>query len=353
MSPHNDAASAVAAAAAGNSCTSSELLAKTDAELMAARSKYLKNSTTVGITCVPFSAGQPKGGVDDGPIEMLRFGLVDQIQAMGYSVEMSPGMDKYQSMKPASDPPIGILKNPRYVAAAARRVSEQVREHCAAGRIAVTLGGDHSIGIGTLVGSSSVYGDDLCVLWIDAHADINTPETTVSGHLHGCPLSYVLGICDPVHTKQDALFGWVPPACVRKERLVYIGLRDVDAAEKVLLRKHGIKAYSMHDVDKHGIGKVVEMALDHVNPDRSLPVHMSFDVDALDPSVAPATGTPVRGGLTFREGHYICEAVAESGCLVALDLVEVNPALGDPDSLRQTVAVGCSLVRCSLGESLL
>ncbi|KAJ1889281.1 Arginase, catabolizes arginine to ornithine and urea [Kickxella alabastrina] len=319
---------------------------------MADRSKFLKSGSTVGLTCVPFSGGQPKGGVDDGPIEMIRFGILDQIEGMGYAIELSPGMDKYRTMRPASDPPLGRLKNPMYVSMAAQRVAEQVREHCAAGRMAVTLGGDHSIAMGTLVGSSDVYGDDLCVVWVDAHADINTPETTDSGNLHGCPLAYVLGIC--AETPQgDAPFGWIKPGCVRKDRLVYIGLRDVDSGEKMLLRKHNIKAFSMHDVDKHGIGRVVEMALDHVNPDRSLPVHMSFDVDALDPSVAPATGTPVRGGLTFREGHYICEAVAETGCLVAVDLVEVNPALGDPESLRQTVAVGCSLVRCSLGESLL
>ncbi|KAJ1939428.1 Arginase, catabolizes arginine to ornithine and urea [Linderina macrospora] len=319
----------------------------TDARLMAGRTKFLKNPETVGITCVPFSGGQPKGGVDDGPVEMMRFGILDQIQDMGYSVELSDGMDKYQTLKPADDPPIGKMKNPRYVSLAARRVAEQVRAQCEKGNMAVTLGGDHSIAMGTLVGSSSVYGDDLCVIWVDAHADINTPDTTDSGNLHGCPLSFILGICDA-----ESPFDWIKP-CIRKDRLVYIGLRDVDAGEKAILRKHNIKAFSMHDVDRHGIGKVVEMALDHVNKDRTLPVHMSFDVDALDPSVAPATGTPVRGGLTFREGHYICEAVAETGCLVALDLVEVNPALGDPESLRQTVAVGCSLVRCSLGESLL
>ncbi|KAJ2384913.1 Arginase, catabolizes arginine to ornithine and urea [Coemansia sp. RSA 2603] len=338
MSPHN------------NSDTTEPT--PSDAQLMAARSKFLTAGTTAGVTCVPFSGGQPKGGVDDGPVEMVRFGLLDQLQGMGYAVELSPGMDKYRTMKPSSDPSIGVLKNPRYVAHAARRVSEQVREHCAAGRLAVTLGGDHSIAMGTLAGSAAVYGDDLCVVWIDAHADINTPETTTSGNLHGCPLAYILGLCAPSETADDP-FAWIPAGCVRKDRLVYIGLRDVDAAEKALLRRHNIKAFSMHDVDKHGIGRVVEMALDHVNPDRSLPMHMSFDVDALDPSVAPATGTPVRGGLTFREGHYICEAVAETGCLVALDLVEVNPALGDPESLRQTVAVGCSLVRCALGESLL
>ncbi|KAJ2537070.1 Arginase, catabolizes arginine to ornithine and urea, partial [Coemansia sp. RSA 1933] len=308
-----------------------------DAQRMAQRSKFLKQgSTEVGVTCVPFSGGQPKGGVEDGPVEMVRFGMLDQLKAMGYSVELSAGMDKYAA-KPASDPPVGRMKNPRYVSMAARRVADQVYAHCQERRMCVTLGGDHSIAMGTLSGSTAVYGDDLCVVWVDAHADINTPETTESGNMHGCPLAFVLGLCEA-----EPPFDWIVPR-LRKDRLVYIGLRDVDAGEKAILRAHGIKAFSMHDVDKHGIGKVVEMALDHVNRDRSLPVHMSFDVDALDPSVAPATGTPVRGGLTFREGHYICEAVAETGCLVALDLVEVNPSLGDPESLRQTVGVGCSL----------
>ena len=109
----------------------------------------------------------------------------------------------------------------------------------------------------------------------------------------------------------------------------------------------------MHEVDKYGIGKVVDMALKYLSPHNDKPIHLSFDVDALDPSVAPSTGTPVRGGLTFREGHYICEAVQETGCLVAMDLVEVNPHLGDQSNLDQTVMVGCSLVRCALGETLL
>ncbi|THU88618.1 putative arginase, partial [Dendrothele bispora CBS 962.96] len=147
-------------------------------------------------------------------------------------------------------------------------------------------------------------------------------------------------------------FSWVNPA-LKPDRIVYIGLRDVDQGEKRILKETGIKAFSMHEVDKYGIGKVVEMALDHVNPKRDRPIHLSFDVDALDPSVAPSTGTPVRGGLTFREGHYICEAIWETGCLVALDLMEVNPSLEDADSVQQTVAVGCSLVRSALGETLL
>lgn len=147
-------------------------------------------------------------------------------------------------------------------------------------------------------------------------------------------------------------FSWIKPL-LKPERLVYIGLRDVDDGEKKLLKEHNIKAYSMHEVDKYGIGKVVDMALDHVNPDRSRPVHLSFDVDAMDPSVAPSTGTPVRGGLTFREGHYICEALHETGLLVAVDLMEVNPALENEEAVKQTVSVGCSLIRSALGETLL
>jgi arginase len=116
-------------------------------------------------------------------------------------------------------------------------------------------------------------------------------------------------------------FSWLNSVHLLPSRLAYIGLRDVDSGEKAILREHNIAAFSMHEVDRYGIGKVVEMALDRVNPDRSKPIHLSFDVDALDPSVAPSTGTPVRGGLTFREGHYICERLYETGLLVAVDLM--------------------------------
>lgn len=120
---------------------------------------------------------------------------------------------------------------------------------------------------------------------------------------------------------QPAPFSWIDSVHLQPSRLAYIGLRDVDQGEKTILREHNIAAFSMHEVDRYGIGRVVEMALDRVNPDRSKPIHLSFDVDALDPSVAPSTGTPVRGGLTFREGHYICERLYETGLLVAIDLM--------------------------------
>ncbi|KAI9594415.1 arginase [Syncephalis fuscata] len=302
--------------------------------------KRIAEPKTVGIIGAAFSAGQRKEGVDTAPILLNQYGLPDQLKELGWKVTINDTLNDCDKLKPADDPDIGLIKAPRFVAAVNQTLADQVRQHCERGELALTLGGDHSLAIGTIAGSTAVYGDDLCVLWIDAHADINSYESTDSGNLHGCPLAFLLGIFSD---KTLPGFEWVKPI-LKKERLVYIGLH---------LRDNNIRAFSMHDVDKYGIGKVVEMALDHVNPERNLPIHLSFDVDALDPTVAPSTGTPVRGGLTFREGHYICEEIAATGQLVAMDMVEVNPSLGDMKALEQTVKIGCSLVRCALGETLL
>ncbi|KAL1917641.1 uncharacterized protein VTP21DRAFT_4034 [Calcarisporiella thermophila] len=306
--------------------------------------KFLKEKT-VGIVGVPFSGGQPKAGVEEGPVRLVEFGLIDQLKDLGWKVEFN-GHQDFTLLRPASDPDVGSLKNPRYVSRVTREVSRLVATHAHQNHMVLTLGGDHSIALGTVTGIFEAY-PDACLIWVDAHADINTPQSTVSGNLHGCPVSFLLGLAGDVPE-----FEWIRPV-LQPDRIVYIGLRDVDSPEKHILRKYGIKAYSMHEVDKYGIGRVVEMALDDVNPQRDRPIHLSFDVDALDPSVAPSTGTPVRGGLTFREGHYICEALNETGLLVGVDLVEVNPSLADSDAVYQTVTIGCSLTRCCLGETLL
>lgn len=308
-------------------------------------SNFITEPRTAAIVGCPFSGGQARPGVDKGPIHMVEAGLVGQLQGLGWRVKFD-GHHQFEEIKAADDPPIGVLKNPKLVSRVTQSVAKVIGDHIAKGELPVTLGGDHSLALGTISGTLSAH-PDACVVWIDAHADINTVETTGSGNIHGMPVSFLLGIGSKVSE-----FAWAKPL-LKPERLVYIGLRDVDAGEKLILRENKIKAFSMHEVDKYGIGKVVEMALDHVNPGRNLPIHLSFDVDAMDPSVAPSTGTPVRGGLTFREGHYICEAISETGLLVALDLMEVNPSLADSASVEQTVAVGCSLVRSALGETLL
>ncbi|KAG8817383.1 Arginase, catabolizes arginine to ornithine and urea [Serendipita sp. 401] len=207
--------------------------------------------------------------------------------------------------------------------------------------------------MGTISGTLSKHPNAV-VVWVDAHADVNTVSTTPTGNIHGMPAAFLLGLPS---TETVPEFAWLTQSKtipkLHTNSIVFIGLRDVDPGEKKILKENGITAFGMHEVDKYGIGEVVERALDAVNPHRDRPIHLTFDVDALDPSVAPSTGTPVRGGLTFREGHYICEAIAETGLLAALDLVEVNPSLNDEFDAQQTVSVGCSLVRSALGETLL
>lgn len=251
---------------------------------------------------------------------------------------------------------IGIMKNPRTVSAVAHNVSQVVESISKQGNLPLTLGGDHSLALGTLAGTLRAR-PETGIIWVDAHSDINTPETTESGNLHGCPVSFLLGLQG---TDVEPFNKWLPPRdspILKPESIVYIGLRDIDAGERKILRENNIKCFSMHHVDRYGIGNVVEQALDHLNGGnqgkRSRPIHLSFDVDALDPTVAPSTGTPVRGGLTWREGHTICEMLAETGCLVAVDLMEVNPSLMEKRDAEQTVAVGCSLIRSALGETLL
>ena len=249
------------------------------------------------------------------------------------------------------------MLNPLTVSNATREISRQCYEQASLGRLTLTLGGDHSIAVGTISGVQKAIRErlnkDLAVIWVDAHADINTPEVSGSGNIHGMPVAYLGGLSKAPKENPD-VFGWLQDEHrINLSKLVYIGLRDVDRAERDIIRKHGIKAFSMHHVDKYGIGEVVRQALEYIGDS---PIHLSFDVDALDPMWAPSTGTPVRGGLTLREGDFIAECVHETGRLVAMDLVEVNPSLDEHVEglgARETVRAGCSLVRCALGESIL
>lgn len=316
-------------------------------------SKFLK-SHHVNVVPVAFSGGQAKGGVDDGPAMLLNHGLMDQIKQSGWDAQLLQDLDVL-ALKPAEDPPIGIMKNTRFVSSVTKKLSEVCGRSAATGGLTLTIGGDHSLAIGTIVGLMKQY-PEACVLWIDAHADINTPTSTESGNIHGCPVSFVTGQAGPRSSLPETL-QWIP-ACLDTSRLAYIGLRDIDPEERRIIRARNIAAYSMHHIDKYGIGTVVQMALDRVNPNLTRPIHLSYDVDAIDPVFVSATGTPVRGGLTFREGTYICEAIAETGCLVSMDLVEVNPNLrsegtaGDQE-VQATLDISTSLVRCALGETLL
>lgn len=333
--------------------------------------KFLSNPSELGVILVGFSGGQCRPGTDAGPAVLTQAGLLTQLESeLGYQLHGDTEVRNFNDYQPTvtardstvsnsspifDDPDVRGMKNPRSVSAVTEQISELVYQQARQGRLALTLGGDHSIAIGTVSGVARAIRErfpgtqnEVAVIWVDAHADINTPETSDSGNIHGMPVSFLTGLAT---SSDKGIFDWLDDSHrISAKKLVYIGLRDVDAGEKKILRENGIKAFSMHDVDRHGIGKVMDQALEYIGQDT--PIHLSFDVDALDPMWAPSTGTPVRGGLTLREGDFICEAVAESGQCVAVDLVEVNPQLVE-GGVSDTVRAGVSLVRCALGDTLL
>ncbi|KAF1984394.1 Ureohydrolase [Aulographum hederae CBS 113979] len=315
--------------------------------------KFLPTSNELGVVAVGFSGGQCKPGVDAAPMALIEAGLIDQLKNdLEFKIAYDNQVHQYSEIQPADDPDFRGMKKPKAVSAVTRKLCDQVYEHSRAGKFVLTLGGDHSIAIGTVAGTAKAtkerLGRDIALIWVDAHADINTPETSESGNIHGMPVAFLTGLAKE---KKEDVFGWIKEEhMISLKKLVYIGLRDIDRGEKQILRAHGVRAFSMHDIDRHGIGKVMDMALGWIGTDT--PIHLSFDVDALDPQWAPSTGTPVRGGLTLREGDFIAECVAETGSLIALDLVEVNPSL-ETEGAQETVRAGCSIVRCALGDTLL
>lgn len=306
----------------------------------------------LGIILAPFSGGQSRSGVEDGPKYLMKHGLQHQLEELGWETSTEDPLSgkDFERRKLEDDSDFhGKTKRPQLVGEATKLVYDSVKQVADRGDFALTLGGDHSVAIGSVAAVLSRY-PDAGLLWIDAHADINTASSTDSGNLHGCPVSFLMGM-DKEHCPPS--LHWVPE-CLKANKLAYIGLRDVDEAEKAILKANNITAFSMYHIDRFGINRVLEMALEAINPDGKGPIMMSYDVDAIDPLFVPATGTPVRGGLTLREGLFIAERVAETGNLVALDVVECNPELASKDlHVVDTISAGCAIARCALGETLL
>ncbi|EPY40202.1 arginase [Angomonas deanei] len=310
--------------------------------------KFFPNKE-VGIVLAPFSGGQAKFGVEDGPKYLLHAGMERDLTTLGWkcSIVESFKADEYDNMRRDRKDVQGKLRFPKLVGCATERVYKSVKSVAEQGRFLLTLGGDHSIAIGTVAGVLSHY-PNAGLIWVDAHSDINTMTGTESGHLHGCPVSVLMGL--DKENIPDSL-KWVPHL-LKPHKIAYIGLREVDEDEKRILAELNIAAFSMHHVDRYGINAVVEMAIKAVSPNGDEPIMVSYDVDAIDPVYTPATGTPVRGGLSFREGLFLTERIAETGRLVALDVVECNPHLATgPDQAHNTIQLGCSIARCALGDT--
>lgn len=277
-------------------------------------------------------------------------GLGLMLTQLGWRVEDIPDL-VFDSENNSNSIDPHNAKNSALVGYGCNLLATTVKSKIQEGRFPLILGGDHSIGIGSLAGILEAR-PDTGVIWVDAHADLNTPETSGSGNFHGMPLGLLMN-----HPNGGYDFSTLPGfgflvdgPRMNPEQLVYVGLRDVDPMERVLIRKLGIKTFSMSDVDYLGIGQVMEQALQHL---RGRPLHLSYDIDSVDPALAPATGTKVRGGLTYREAHFVAEFVAQSGDLASAEIVEVNPNLSNDDGANETVELGMQLITSLMGKSII
>jgi len=307
---------------------------------------------TMSLVSLPVSLGQPFLGPDRSPSQLRENGLLQMLGSCGWRINQVPELVTNFMLNTSNDAleEEGLrANNCAQVGAVCEKIYQQGLQYANSNDFLLILGGDHCIPIGTIPAIVK-HRPGTGVIWVDAHADINTPTTSLSGNMHGMPVAFLTGLVKEA-TKLPS-FSWFTGApYINPADIVYVGLRDLDSAEKRSIKKLGIKAFTMYDVDKHGIGWVMDQALAHLQNHTNL--HMSFDIDALDPFFAPHTGTAVRGGLTFREGNYICEAAALTGKLTSMELVEVNPSLHPDLDSKQTIEMSLTLIGSAMGRSIL
>jgi arginase len=318
--------------------------------------RSMATSSTCSLISIPISLGQPFVGPDSSPRLLKDNGLLQLLGDCGWRVEHLPDvMPTTVSNDINSDPSKSLIdvnaKNCAQVGATSYDVHKQVYEEAKKDNFLLILGGDHCIPIGTISGIVKAR-PSTGVIWVDAHADINTPAGSGSGNMHGMPLAFLLGLVEKTKNYPSMeWFGDEKTPWLKPESLVYIGLRDLDSFEKKIIKKLNIKAYTMYDIDRLGIGKIMEEATEYLNNYEN--IHLSYDIDALDPVFAPHTGTAVKGGLTFREGNYICENLYNTGKLTSMELVEVNPSLHPHLDNTKTIQMALSLLGSTMGEKIL
>ncbi|WP_164214312.1 arginase [Virgibacillus sp. YIM 98842] len=298
-------------------------------------------SKNISIIGVPMDLGQSRRGVDMGPSAIRYAGAIERLEALNYNIH---DLGDIAINRPGqSNPDDGTnLKNLEQVIEANEKLAGMVDQEMAKKRFPLVLGGDHSIAIGSLAGVSKYY-ENLGVIWYDAHGDLNSSETSPSGNIHGMPLAVSLGIG---HEKLTNLSGSAPK--IKPENIVIVGARSLDPGERELIRDKGIKVYTMHEIDRMGMSLVMEETI-HYLKERTDGVHLSLDLDGLDPSEAPGVGTPVLGGITYRESHLAMEMLEEADILCSAEFVEVNPIL---DEKNKTATVAVALMGSLFGEKL-
>jgi arginase len=294
----------------------------------------------IDIIGVPIDLGADRRGVDMGPSAIRYAHLQKKLESLGYTVHDTGNIEvAIAEMCNINEP---NLKYIDCIVPMARRTAGAVATSIQGGRFPLVLGGDHSISLGSVRGAAK--HKKIGVLWVDAHADFNTAETTPSGNIHGMPLAALCGLGDP---RLTALWNEELPA-VDPSKVAVIGARDLDSGEKKNLREAGVMVMGMEQIDRLGLVTALEKALKRIS--RGVDgIYLSFDMDSLDPRHAPGVGTPVTGGLTYREAHLICELAAETGKLVGMDLVEVNPIL---DVQNTTAALAVEFAASALGQRI-
>ncbi len=304
-----------------------------------------RRNLNLQIIDVHLDLGAGRRGVDMGPSAMHVAGLLHEVERLGYSVAENLAL---HAPRPETVPQGSArARYLPYVQALCIDLADRVEAGASAGYFPVTLGGDHSLAVGTISGLARHHRESdrsIGVIWVDAHADMNTPDSSRSGNLHGMPLAALLGY-GPAELVSIA----GPVAAVDPQHVSLIGVRDLDGPEKALVRETGVRAYTMSEIDERGVAPCVLEATRRATDDTD-GVYLSLDLDAIDPLYAPGVGTPVAGGLSVREAHVVCEKVAESGGLLGVEIVELNPAI---DVGNQTGLLAVWLLSSALGRSII
>jgi len=291
----------------------------------------------IDVIGVPIDFGAGRRGVDMGPSAIRYAGLAPSLERIGHSVRDTGNVPVPVIESSAEDNP--RLHHLNEILQTARVVADRVADSLAAGHFPLTIGGDHSLSLGSIRGATRAR--NLGVIWIDAHGDFNTLDTTPSGNIHGMPLAALCGLGDPRLVNLGN-----PTHCVNPRNVVIVGARDFDKGERILLHESGVNVFATEQLDRIGMFQAMTRAVDLAS-DGTEGIYLSLDLDALDPVYAPGVGTPVPGGLTYREAHLACELIAESGKLAAMDVVEVNPIL---DERNRTALLAVELTLSALGK---
>jgi arginase len=295
----------------------------------------------IALIGVPLDLGQGRRGVDMGPSAIRYAGIAERLRAIGYEVDDRGDVPVPRAE--AAEVGDGHAKYLEAIVGVAGEVASAVVAAQRAGDLVVVLGGDHSLALGVFAGLARASGRGAAI-WLDAHADCNTPETSLTGNVHGMPLAVALGWGD----ERFAVAGGPPAPWIDEERSVVIGARDLDPQERIRLRASQVAVHTMTEIDRHGMERVVRSAIERA---QGAPfVHVSLDLDVVDPQWAPGVGTPVRGGISFREAHLAVELLSEAGLVGSLQIVEVNPIL---DRENATGELAVELACSALGQRIL